>query len=65
MSRYRYFLKGSWQEDWDEVMRERFIAAERAAGFRPKGGGGLATAGFGGDAVCGRIEVVSDEEGSE
>lgn len=66
MSTYRYFLKADWQEVWDEVTREQFIAAERAAGFRPKGGGdGLATAGFSGGGVRGRIEVVPDEETEE
>ena len=66
MLTYRYFLKAAWQEIWDEVTREQFIAAERAAGFRPKGGGdGLATGGFGGDSVSGKIEVVPDEEESE
>ena len=65
MSVYKYFLKAAWQEDYDEVTREQFIAAERAAGFRPRGGGdGLATAGFSADNVSGKIEieVVPDED---
>ena len=58
----KYFLKADWQEDWSEVTERQFITAERAAGFRPKGGGdGLATGGFSGSGVRGRIEMVSEK----
>ncbi len=52
----KYFLKGDWEEDWKEVTKEEFINAERAAGFRPKSGDGVATGGFGGNGVSGRVE---------
>jgi len=32
----KYFLKANWQDDWQEVTKEMWIKAERAAGFRPK-----------------------------
>jgi len=61
MSTYKYFLKADWQEEYTEVTREQFIAAERAAGFRPKGGGDeLATGGFSAGNISGKIEVVQD-----
>ena len=44
-----------------EVTREEFIKAERQAGFYPKGGGDhLATGGFSGGGIRGRIKY---EEG--
>lgn len=64
MSTCRFFLKADWQEkdDWTEVTKEKFIRAERAAGFRPKGDGdGLATGGFSDGGVSGKIEVVPDQ----
>ncbi len=45
---------------WKEVTLEEFQAAERQAGFRKKGGGPTATAGFTGGGVMGR--VLSDKE---
>ena len=60
----KYFLKVDWQESWSEVTERQFITAERAAGFRPKGGGdGLATGGFSGGGVSGGIEIIQDKEG--
>jgi len=42
-----------------EVSREKWIEAERGAGFRPKGGGnGPTTGGFSSDALSGSIETV-------
>lgn len=32
----KYFLKAEWQPDKQEVTKEQWIKAERAAGFRPK-----------------------------
>jgi len=29
----RFFLKGFWQTEWDEVTREQYIAAEKNAGI--------------------------------
>lgn len=60
----RYFLKADWQTEWQEVTKEKFIKAERAAGFSPKGvritdpeyWTTLATAGFGGYGVSGKVE---------
>ena len=47
-----------------EATREQFIQAERAAGFRPKGGGnGLATGGFHGGGVSGSITYEKEEAG--
>ena len=44
---YRFFIKPV-AGGWSEVTAKEFKAAERAAGFHPKGGGdGFATAGFG------------------
>ena len=31
----KFFLKGSWQNEFEEVTREQYIKAERAAGFHP------------------------------
>lgn len=54
----RYFLtKGAAEEV--EVTKEEFIQAERRAGFRPKSGDGLATAGFSSSiGISGRVEYI-------
>ena len=53
----KYFLKADWQKDYQEVTKEQFIAAERAAGFRSKlGPKAVATGGFGGNGVSGKVE---------
>ena len=57
----RYFLKADWQNEYQEVTEEQFITAERAAGFRPKYGDGVATGGFSGRGVSGRVEYVEDK----
>lgn len=41
-----------------EVTKEEFIAAERAAGFFPKSGSGVATGGFGSGDILGRVETT-------
>jgi hypothetical protein len=55
----KYYLKLARVDEEFEVSRDRFIHAERSAGFRPKSGNGVATGGFtvvvG---VSGRIEYV-------
>lgn len=51
----RYFLKARGGT-WSEVTAKEWKAAERAAGFHPKGGGdGFATAGFGTGTINGTI----------
>ena len=59
MERYKYFLKADFQSEYQEVTKEEFIAAERAAGFRPKSGDGIATSGFSGSGVSGSIERIT------
>lgn len=59
--RSRYFLAPADTEDWQEVTQERFVAAERAAGFIPKPGlGPVATGGFSSTAAKfkGKVEIV-------
>ena len=51
----KYYLKADFQKDKQEVTKEEFIQAERAAGFRPKYGDGIATGGFSGNGVSGYI----------
>lgn len=54
-----YYLKADHQTEWDEVTREQFINAEQAAGFRSKFGvGHLATSGFSGKGMRGKVEHV-------
>lgn len=47
-----------------EVTQEEFIAAERAAGFFPKSGSGVATGGFRCGDVRGRTELIPAQEKS-
>lgn len=61
-----YYLKADWQDDdaWTKVSKEKFVAAERAAGFhntlgRPQE---PATGGFGGGGVEGRVRYEEVEE---
>jgi len=52
----RYYLQLAGVSDWIEVSQEKFVQAERAAGFRPKPGcGPVATGGFSNGSVCGRV----------
>ena len=44
-----------------EVTQAEFIRAERAAGFYPKSGSGVATGGFSYGDICGRTELVKVE----
>ena len=66
MFEYRYLLKADWQKDWQEVTKEEWIKAERAAGFRPKLASTdaaymttCATGGFCGGSISGRLERVT------
>ncbi len=57
----KYYLKADHQKEWDEVTKEQFINAELNAGFRSKfGSGHIATGGFGGGGISGKVEY---EEG--
>lgn len=56
MSNDRYFLKPQHFGEWVEVPMRKFVLAERDAGFRPKyGGPGVATGGFIGNGMMGRV----------
>jgi len=64
-----YFLKADWQDEWQEVSKEKWIEAERAAGFRPKCSSDhprymkdCATGGFTGSGVSGKIDFLDAEE---
>lgn len=52
-----YFLRADWQDDWQEVSVEQFITAERSAGFGSRFSDRLATGGFSGRGINGRIEI--------
>lgn len=56
--RERYFLRLDFEGAPEtEVSLKQFIQAERAAGFHPKSGDGIATGGFSGVGVRGRVVV--------
>ncbi len=48
--------------DWREVTETEFAEAERKAGFYPTGPWTVATAGFGGRGVRGRVDYETVEE---
>ena len=59
----RYYLRADHQTDYDEVTKEEYIRAERNAGFKPKFAFDdskyntvIATAGFYGGGVSGKVE---------
>jgi hypothetical protein len=55
----RYYLKADHQTEWQEVSQEQFVTAESNAGFRPKPGcGPVATGGFSGSGMRGRVDHV-------
>jgi len=63
-----YELKVGWQDDWIEVTKEKWIKAERVAGFRPKMSSDqpgymdtCATGGFSGGGTSGRIRYDLDD----
>ncbi len=64
--RERFWLRAS-SLLWQEATREQFIEAERRAGFRPKPGcGDIATGGFSGGSIQGRItsgEITEEKYG--
>jgi len=58
-----YYLKAEWQKRFSKVTEEQFIRAERDAGFYPKTPGTVATGGFSGNGMVGKINYpVIDEE---
>jgi hypothetical protein len=64
----RHFLKGDFSDRWEEVNKEKWIKAERAAGFRPKMASvdprymdTYATGGFAGNGVRGIIRYDGSE----
>ena len=71
MSDHRFYLRADWQGEYQEVTREQWIRAERAAGFCPKGVSSthpnymytLATGGFSGGGVSGRIDFQPKDKG--
>ena len=65
MDEYKYFLKADWQDEYQEVSKEKFIQAERAAGFRPKSGDGCATGGFSGGGVSGSMRFINQDKGNQ
>ncbi len=59
----RYWLRVNGLA-WEEATKDQFIKSERGAGFYPKYGNGLATAGFSGGSVQGRItygEITAED----
>lgn len=62
MNHHRYFLAvdlGDEEPLWQEVTKEKYVNAERAAGFRSKFGNDQpATAAFSAGGVRGRIEYL-------
>ena len=54
---HRYFLSHRAFGE-KEVTQAEFIRAERAAGFYPKAGSGVATGGFGCGDISGRVETT-------
>jgi hypothetical protein len=56
----RYYLKADHEAEWSNVTRERFIAAEQAAGFRSQfGDRHVATGSFTGRGMKGRVEYIT------
>ena len=63
----RYWLRVAGLA-WQEATQEQFISAEHDAGFRPKGGDGVATGGFSAGGVEGKVtydEITSDRYGDD
>lgn len=59
----RYYLKTDWQDEWAEVTKAQFIAAEQNVGFYSKfGPNHPATGGFSGNGIRGRIDYETEEE---
>ena len=53
----KYYLKADFMNDYKEVSKQEFIQAEQSAGFHSKfGQDHLATGGFSGGGVSGKIE---------
>ena len=63
LKEYKYYLQTFYNKEWKEVSKEEFMRAERIAGFHSKRGPGtVATGGFSGGGMRGRIEYIIEEE---
>lgn len=63
MTTERYYLRAGYQTEWTEVTKAQFIEAEQAAGFHSKfGAGHVATGGFSGRGVQGRVDYVDTSQ---
>jgi hypothetical protein len=58
----KYYLKSSWQKEYQEVTKEQFMEAEKNAGFHSKFEGEPVTAGFGGSGIQGKIVYENKKE---
>lgn len=59
----KYYLKGTWQDDYSEVTKEQYINAERNASFCPKCGyTDIATASFFGRGISGKVDYEVKKE---
>lgn len=55
IKKMRYFLRASWQDEYEEVTKKQYIRAERDAGFGSRQSDEIATVGFSGHGVSGKI----------
>lgn len=58
----KYFLKGDWEKEYTEVIKEQYIQAEKSAGFCSKVEGERATDAFSGHGVSGEVVYESSAE---
>lgn len=58
----RYFLRVHGTDSWTEVSEERFIDAERAAGFYNRRGSGNATAYFSDGTIEGKVQYPGERD---
>ena len=64
--RTRYYVKYDEEDDWTEVSIERFIRAEKQAGFHSKYGPDMvATGGFHGNGIRGKVSYINVEESAD
>jgi hypothetical protein len=59
----KYFLKGDWEEEYTEVTKEQYIAAERNAGFysNESFANKVVTAAFSGHSISGKVEYENED----
>jgi len=58
----KYYLKASFQGEYQEVSKETYLQAERMAGFFPKEEGEAATSYFGNGQIEGRCDIEYEKE---